>query len=70
MNIPWLNEIILDFLEVHGLQDVVNLVKASGRNVVVATPRVLKPNEERLWRFYLRLGADALLVCQPVSFEF
>ena len=62
MNIPWLNEIILDFLEVHGLQDVVNLVKASGRNVVVATPRVLKPNEERLWRFYLRLGADALLV--------
>ena len=62
MNIPWLQEIILDFLEVHGLQDMVDRVKASGRRAVVATPRVLKPNEERLWRFYLKLGADALLV--------
>ena len=30
--------------------------------VVVATPRVLKPDEERLVTFYLRLGADALLI--------
>ncbi len=37
-------------------------VRASGRRVVVATPRVLKPDEQRLWLFYLRLGADALLV--------
>ena len=37
-------------------------VQGAGRGAVVATPRVLKPNEERLWRFYLRLGADALLV--------
>ena len=29
---------------------------------MVATPRVLKPNEELLWRFYLKSGADALLV--------
>ena len=62
MNVPWLKEIILDFLEVHGLQDMVDRVKASGRRAVVATPRVLKPNEELLWRFYLKLGADALLV--------
>ena len=30
--------------------------------VVVATPRVLKPDEERLVNFYLKLDADALLI--------
>ena len=30
--------------------------------VVVATPRVLKPDEERLVTFYLKLGADSLLI--------
>jgi hypothetical protein len=30
--------------------------------VVVATPRVLKPDEERLVTFYLKLQADALLI--------
>ena len=37
-------------------------VRAAGRRAVVATPRVLKPDEERLVQFYLRLGADALLL--------
>ena len=60
--VPWLEEITLDFLEVHGLRDAVNAVRASGRRCVVATPRVLKPNEEKLWRFYLSLDADALLI--------
>jgi putative protease len=40
----------------------VRAVQASGRAAVVATPRVLKPDEEKLWRFYLKLGTDALLV--------
>ena len=58
----WLEEVIVDFLEVHGLKDAVNAVQAAGRRCVVATPRVLKPDEQRLWRFYLGLKADALLV--------
>jgi putative protease len=62
LEVDWLDEIVLDFLEVHGLQAAVDAVRASGRSAVVATPRVLKPDEERLWRFYLKLGADALLV--------
>ena len=62
LELPWLKEVTLDFLEVHGLQAAVKAVQTAGRAAVVATPRVLKPNEERLWRFYLRLGADALLV--------
>jgi hypothetical protein len=30
--------------------------------VVVALPRILKPDESRLLWFYLKLGADALLL--------
>lgn len=56
------DEIVLDFLEVHGLAKAVKLVQDAGKTAVVATPRVLKPEEEQLWRFYLNLGADALLV--------
>jgi collagenase-like PrtC family protease len=60
--VPWLTEITLDFLEVHGLRDAVKAVRLSGRRCSVATPRVLKPDEEKLWRFYLSLDADALLI--------
>jgi len=60
--LPWLDEVILDFLEVQGLEDAVASVQASGRRAVVALPRVLKPGERRLLQFYLRLGADALLL--------
>lgn len=62
LDIPWLDEVILDFLEVHGLREACAAVRAAGKRVVVATPRVLKPGESRLWQFYLRLGADALLL--------
>ena len=62
LTVPWLREITLDFLEVHGLRDAVKAVRASGRRCSVATPRVLKPDEEKLWRFYLSLDADALLI--------
>jgi len=37
-------------------------VQSSGRSAVVALPRILKPDESRLLFFYLRLGADALLL--------
>ncbi|EFJ50364.1 hypothetical protein VOLCADRAFT_116887 [Volvox carteri f. nagariensis] len=62
LQVQWLREVVVDFLEVQGLKEAVAAVRASGRRVVVATPRVLKPDEQRLWLFYLRLGADALLV--------
>lgn len=54
-NIDWLGEIVLDFLEVHGIRDAVRQVQAAGKTAVVATPRVIKPDEERLVFFYLRL---------------
>ena len=60
--VPWLQEITLDFLEVHGLREAVKSVQAAGKQCTVATPRVLKPDEEKLWRFYLSINADALLI--------
>lgn len=60
--VPWLEEVTLDFLEVQGLRDAVEEVHAAGKRAIVATPRILKPGEQRLWRFYLGLHADALLL--------
>eukprot|EP00887_Chlorella_sp_A99_P000141 scaffold16.g141.t1 len=53
--LPWLEE-------VHGLREASAAVRAAGKRLVVATPRIVKPEEERVWLFYLRLGADALLL--------
>lgn len=61
-SVDWLEEIILDFLEVKGLQKSIARVKAANKRVVVAMPRILKPQEKHLWEFYLTLGADSLLV--------
>ena len=62
LSLPYIKEVTLDFLEVHGLREAVAEIKSKGRVAVVATPRIIKPNEERLYTFYLRLKADALLV--------
>ena len=48
--------------QVHGLREAVAAVRAAGKRVIVACPRVLKPGEDGLAGFYLRLGADALLL--------
>ncbi len=55
-------EVYLDFLELKGIQEAVRVVQRAGRKAVAAAPRVLKPDEERIWRFFLNLKADALLV--------
>ena len=62
VKVTWLPEIVLDFLEVHGLKEACEAVRAAGKRVVVTSPRIIKPDEHRLWLFYLRLRADALLV--------
>jgi hypothetical protein len=62
LQLPWLEEIILDFLEAHGLKQAVAAVQGAGRQAVVALPRIMKPGESRLLWFYLGLGADALLL--------
>ena len=68
------DEIYVDFLEVDGMKEAVDRVRAvsvpvdgnsesfRGIRVVVASPRIIKPGESGIWRTLLRLEPDALLV--------
>ena len=60
--VPGVHEIAVDFLEVKGLGEAITSIQAAGRRAVAVSPRVLKPAEERLRAFLLKLGADAILV--------
>ena len=53
--------ITLDYLELYGLRSSVERVQAVGIAVRVASPRVLKPNEQRIVNFLLRLGCPILV---------
>ncbi|MFN8443783.1 MAG: U32 family peptidase [Caldilineaceae bacterium] len=53
--------ITLDYLELYGLRPSVERVKASNLEVRVASPRVLKPNEQRIVNFLLRLECPILV---------
>ena len=50
---PWIDEIYVDFLEVHGLGDAIKKIQNAGRHAVAVFPRVTKPDEMRLVDFYL-----------------
>ncbi len=53
--------ISLDYLELYGLRPAVERVQEAGITAQVASPRVLKPNEERIVNFLLRLGCPILV---------
>jgi putative protease len=57
-----IHEIIVDFLEVDGMQDAVSRIRSVNARVVVASPRIIKPGEAGIWRTLLRLQPDGLLV--------
>jgi putative protease len=48
--------ITLDYLELYGLRPAVERVQASGISARVASPRVLKPSEQNIVRFLLKLN--------------
>jgi len=55
------DEIVIDFLELDGVMEALKTARC--KRTVVATPRIIKPAEEALWRVLLELeGADAILV--------
>ena len=54
-------ELQLDFMELVGLGVAVEKVRAAGRRVVVATPRVQKPGEEGYDKRFERLRPDGIL---------
>jgi U32 family peptidase len=57
--------IYLDYLELYGLKDSVQRIQDQGLKAIVASPRIHKPNEERIWKFLLGLKSDGLLVRNP-----
>lgn len=57
--------ITLDYLDLYGLKPSVERVRQSGTGVRIAGPRILKPGEERVLDFLLRL--DCPLLVRPVG---
>jgi len=53
--------ITLDYLELYGLRPAVDRVRAAGITVRVASPRVLKPNEQGIVNFLLRLECEIVV---------
>jgi putative protease len=53
--------ITLDYLDLYGLRPAVERVQASGITARVASPRILKPDEQRIVRFLLRLDCSILV---------
>jgi putative protease len=53
--------ITLDYLELYGLAPAVERIHEAGIEARVASPRVLKPDEQRVVRFLLKLGCPILV---------
>jgi putative protease len=53
--------ITLDYLDLYGLRPSIELVKQAGLEVRVASPRILKPGEERIVDFLLRCECPILV---------
>lgn len=53
--------ITLDYLDLYGLRPAVEQVKAAGIGVRVASPRILKPKEQRIINFLLKLDCPILV---------
>ncbi|MBS1827087.1 MAG: U32 family peptidase [Acidobacteria bacterium] len=53
--------ITLDYLELYGLRPSVEKIQSAGIEARVASPRVLKPSEERIHHFLLKLGCPILV---------
>ena len=56
-----LASVTLDYLELYGLRPSVERVHAAGLRARVASPRVLKPAEQKVVRFLLDLGAEVVV---------
>ena len=53
--------ITLDYLELYGLRPSVEKIKDAGIHARVASPRILKPSEQKIIRFLLSLKCDILV---------
>ena len=53
--------ITLDYLDLYGLRPAVERVQANGIKARVASPRILKPNEQRIVNFLLKLNCEIVV---------
>lgn len=53
--------ITLDYLELYGLRPSIEKIKEAGIQARVASPRILKPSEQKIIRFLLSLNCDILV---------
>ena len=59
----WIDEIIVDFLEITGIEQAVARIREVGTiDAIVASPRIIKPGESSIWKILLRLQPDGLLI--------
>ncbi len=56
-----LEDVTLDFMELVGLGEAVERVRAAGLRAIIATPRVQKPGEEGYDRRFRKLAPDGIL---------
>lgn len=62
LQLDGIDEILVDFLEVHGLKQACEAVRLASRRLIVAAPRIFRPGEDRLLLYLKRLDADGILV--------
>ncbi|MBZ0237107.1 MAG: DUF3656 domain-containing protein, partial [Deltaproteobacteria bacterium] len=55
-------EVELDWMELVGLSRAVARARSAGARVILATPRILKPGEEKILAHLVKLEPDAILV--------
>src|SRR5262249_50678054 len=55
------SSVTLDYLDLYGLKPSIESVKDAGLDVRVASPRILKPGEERIAEFLLRCDCSILV---------
>ncbi len=53
--------ITLDYLDLYGLRPAVEAIKSAGIVARVASPRILKPSEQRIIRFLLKLNCELVV---------
>jgi U32 family peptidase len=58
---PNVTSITLDYLELYGLRPSVERIRAAGIRPRVASPRILKPSEQKIVHFLVSLEADVLV---------
>lgn len=60
--LDWVEEITLDFLGTQGLKNTIQALRKAGKRVCIALPRITKPEEQGVWKFFVSLQPDALLL--------